>query len=53
MGFTVNFLELKITRSSSIGPREVFAEGSLNGGGPVLHVHTASGNIQFLRKKAQ
>jgi hypothetical protein len=52
-GIHSEFPELKITRSSSIGPREVFAEGSLNGGGPVLHVHTASGNIQFLRKKAQ
>jgi hypothetical protein len=52
-GIHSEFPELKITRSSSIGPREVFAEGSLNGGGPVLHVHTATGNIQFLRKKAQ
>jgi hypothetical protein len=52
-GIHSEFPELKITRSGSIGPREVFAEGSLNGGGPVLHVHTATGNIQFLRAKAQ
>lgn len=52
-GIRSDFPELKITHSGSIGPREVFAEGSLNGGGPVLHVHTAAGNIQFLRKKTQ
>ena len=33
------------------GPIEVYARGSLNGGGPLLHVHTVSGNIQFKRKK--
>ncbi|HKT49230.1 MAG TPA: hypothetical protein VJV96_02985 [Candidatus Angelobacter sp.] len=52
-GIRSDFPELKITHSGSIGPREVFAEGSLNGGGPVLHVHTATGNIQFLRTKSQ
>jgi hypothetical protein len=42
---------LTITASGEgAGPREVYAEGSLNGGGPVLHVHTVSGNIQFKRK---
>jgi len=49
-GISSDFPELKITRSSNIGPREAFAEGSLNGGGPVLHVHTATGNIEFRRK---
>lgn len=49
-GIRSDFPELKITRSGSIGPREVYAEGNLNGGGPMLHVHTATGNIQFLRK---
>jgi hypothetical protein len=52
-GIRSEFPELKITRSGEIGPREVFAEGSLNGGGPVLHVHTATGNIQFLRTHKQ
>jgi DUF4097 and DUF4098 domain-containing protein YvlB len=52
-GIRSEFPELKITRSGNFGPREVFAEGSLNGGGPVLHVHTATGTIQLLRKKAQ
>lgn len=49
-GIHSDFPELKITRSGNIGPREVYAEGNLNGGGPVLRVHTATGNIQFLRK---
>jgi DUF4097 and DUF4098 domain-containing protein YvlB len=31
------------------GPRTVTAEGTLNGGGPVLKVRTSSGNISFLR----
>ncbi|HWG50730.1 MAG TPA: hypothetical protein VN669_13610 [Candidatus Acidoferrales bacterium] len=52
-GIRSDFPELKITRSGNIGPREVFAEGSLNGGGPVLHVHTATGNIQFLKVSKQ
>ncbi|HEU4414127.1 MAG TPA: hypothetical protein VFT65_05040 [Candidatus Angelobacter sp.] len=43
--------QLKISSSSkNMGPREVFAEGSLNGGGPVLHVHTTAGNIEFRRE---
>ncbi len=50
-GISSEFPELKITRSGNIGPREAFAEGSLNGGGPVLHVHTATGNIEFKRQK--
>lgn len=48
-GISSDFPGLKITRSNSIGPREAFAEGSINGGGPVLHVHTATGNIQIKR----
>jgi DUF4097 and DUF4098 domain-containing protein YvlB len=52
-GIRSDFPELKITRSGNIGPREVFAEGNLNGGGPVLHVHTATGNIQVLRTRKQ
>lgn len=52
-GIRSDFPELKITRSGSFGPREVFAEGNLNGGGPILHVHTATGNIQFLRARTE
>ena len=50
-GIRSDFGELKISKpSSNIGLREVYADGSLNGGGPVLHVHTTTGNIEFKRE---
>ncbi|HYX52549.1 MAG TPA: hypothetical protein VE783_03805 [Candidatus Limnocylindrales bacterium] len=49
-GITTEFPELKVSQSGGMGPREAWAEGSINGGGPVLHVHTATGNIDFKRK---
>lgn len=49
-GIHSDFPELKITSSGSMGPREAYAEGSLYGGGPLLHVHTSTGNIVFRRK---
>jgi hypothetical protein len=49
-GITSDFLNIKVHRSSDVGPREVYAEGSLNGGGPVLNVHTSAGNISIKRK---
>jgi len=50
-GIRSEFGELKITRpSATIGPREFYAEGSLNGGGPLLHVHTTAGNIEIKRE---
>ena len=43
--------QLKITSpAGNIGQREFYAEGSLNGGGPVLHVHTTAGNIEIKRE---
>lgn len=48
-GIVSDFPDLKISRPSGYGSRETFAEGSLNGGGPVLHVHTTTGNIEFRR----
>lgn len=48
-GIVSDFPDLKISRPSGYGARETFAEGSLNGGGPVLHVHTTTGNIEFRR----
>ena len=51
-GILTEFQELKITRGNEKwGPRETYAQGSLNGGGPVLHVHTTDGHIEFRRKK--
>ncbi len=49
-GIRSDFGELKISSPRNIGPREVYADGSLNGGGPVLHVHTTTGNIEFKRE---
>jgi len=41
---------IKITHSDELGPREAYAEGSLNGGGPLLHVHTSTGSILIKRR---
>jgi DUF4097 and DUF4098 domain-containing protein YvlB len=51
-GIITDFSELKITRGNEKwGPRETYAQGSLNGGGPVLHVHTTAGHIEFRKKR--
>jgi DUF4097 and DUF4098 domain-containing protein YvlB len=53
-GIHSEFDELKITAPArNFGPREFYAEGSLNGGGPVLHVHTTAGNIEIKRQARQ
>ena len=50
-GIHSDFDEVKITQSSgTMGPREFYAEGSLNGGGPLLHVHTTAGDIQIKKE---
>jgi hypothetical protein len=47
-----DFPELKIaTEGGSYGPKQIFGEGSLNGGGPVMKVHTSNGNIIFRKTK--
>jgi hypothetical protein len=33
------------------GPREIYAEGDLNGGGPTLKLHTSTGKIEFIALK--
>ena len=38
-----------ITEGGDYGPKTVTAEGSLNGGGPVLKVRTTTGDISFRR----
>jgi hypothetical protein len=44
------FPEVKVdTEKSYWGGRNLYAEGTLNGGGPMLKVSTISGNIQFRR----
>ena len=47
-----DFPDLKITTDGgNYGPKNYYAEGSLNGGGALLRVHTMSGNIEFRRAK--
>jgi hypothetical protein len=49
-GISSDFGDIKI-RSSGGFSREVYAEGSLNGGGPVVHIHTSTGNISIKKGK--
>jgi len=42
---------LRISSEGEYGPREMSAEGDLNGGGPMLKLHTSTGKIQFIALK--
>ena len=44
-----DFPELKVQTEGEWGAQTSVAEGSLNGGGPLLKVHTATGNVWFRR----
>lgn len=47
-GIASEFSGLRITREgSNFAPRSMYAEGSLNGGGPALKVRTIMGQIDF------
>ena len=47
-----DFPELKISSNGGeYGPKNFYAQGSLNGGGPVLKIRTMSSNIEFRRAK--
>ena len=49
-GIQSDFPEFHITtEGGQWGPKSITAEGSLNGGGPILKVSTTSGNITFRR----
>ncbi len=51
-GILSDFSGLKITsEGGDWGPKTMWAEGSLNGGGPVLKVRTTIGQIAFRRTK--
>jgi hypothetical protein len=42
-----DFPELKVTsEGGEWGPKEVYASGQINGGGPILKLHTTLGNIE-------
>jgi len=40
-----------VSEGGEYGPREMSAEGNLNGGGPMLRVHTSTGKIEFIALK--
>jgi hypothetical protein len=40
-----------VSESNGYGPQEMSAEGNLNGGGPMLKLHTSTGKIQFMALK--
>ena len=51
-GILSEFSGLRITKEgSNFIPRSMYAEGSLNGGGPVLKVRTIIGQIDFRRSR--
>jgi hypothetical protein len=50
-GILSDFPALKITSSGMYGPKAMYAEGALNGGGPVLRVRTSIGQIAFRRSQ--
>jgi len=45
-----DFPELKVKMEDGWGPREIYANGAINGGGPVLKLNTNTGSIQIKRK---
>ena len=51
-GIMSDFPEIRVTsEGGNYGPKSMFAEGTLNGGGPVLKVRTTIGQIEFHRSK--
>jgi hypothetical protein len=36
-----------VKEGGQYGPREIYADGRINGGGPVLKLHTTNGNIEI------
>lgn len=51
-GISSDFPQIRVTsEGGNFGPRSMFAEGKLNGGGPILKVRTTIGQIEFHRTK--
>jgi hypothetical protein len=51
-GIVSEFSGLRITKEgSNFAPRSMYAEGALNGGGPVLKVRTIIGQIDFRQSR--
>jgi hypothetical protein len=52
--YAKDFQGINVTsEGGQYGPKTVYGEGSLNGGGPVLKVHTTNGNIVFKKTSSQ
>jgi DUF4097 and DUF4098 domain-containing protein YvlB len=43
----------KSSEGGQYGPQEMYADGRLNGGGPVLKLHTTNGNIEIRKLKTK
>ena len=50
-GITTDFSELRVRSEGGEYGHEVYADGSLNGGGPMLKLRTSNGSIQIHRGK--
>ncbi len=51
-GIKSDFPQLRIsTQGGDFGPKTVYADGTLNGGGPALQVRTTIGQIEFRRAR--
>jgi len=48
-GIQSEFPGLHVTSSGEYGPKAMYAEGALNGGGPLLRVRTTMGQVNFRR----
>jgi hypothetical protein len=49
-----DFTGIRVTsEGGQYGPKTIYGEGDLNGGGPVLKVHTMNGNIRFKKTSSQ
>ncbi len=47
-----DFPEVKVSsEGGQWGPREIYGQGAINGGGPVLKIRTTAGNIELRRGK--
>jgi DUF4097 and DUF4098 domain-containing protein YvlB len=50
--FVTDFPEVKITQEGGEwGAREIYGQGAINGGGPLLKIHITGGNIELRRGK--
>lgn len=48
-----DFPGLQVSYEGSVwGPKQSYCQGTLNGGGKVLHIHTSTGNIELLKHTA-